>query len=549
MNEFDFNDSLVYGAAADAMSQPQAAEVAMNESVLTSQMRYKATAEGRSWLDFNPNAGSAVVAFAGSVNEGQPMDRNKYLAAVDSIARDWSADADGYNYETLVEMAVMEAWVDGAEEMFGPDVTKEHARGLVKKRVEEVMRRTHAFAPVSGDHDVVKMNEIEQAIDAEGKKRDLSDFSSDARLLKKYVEVKKNTILDGFNKLSGNPGEDTVYAYKGDAAKDKDLYNRFMGRGWRYNRKMKKAEEVESKKWREQWWEETQDGQEHPKDEAGWQEVFRNNAKGFAAWYREHAVQEAENYSERYHLAARTEIMRRLGDARARGKDVNERKIIMDVLAGGYDDEWHWPSVLTEEDVARAEERRMKCIEERRKEFSTQAARARSEIGGLRDTVAAKKEAAALAKEQEAERKAAEKAAAKQKKEQEEAKAAEQAKAAKALELLRKNGTPKVVSGWGYDGRGKYDEPEACRVHKAKLAEVRKQLNVAEDEVVYVQLKVRGKSAILLPVVADYSGDDYGVMLNARAQEVLTRSGKKGKWDPDAEGDGEVVFKVAKKSK
>ena len=35
--------------------------------------------------------------------------------------------------------------------------------------------------------------------------------------------------------------------------------------------------------------------------------------------------------------------------------------------------------------------------------------------------------------------------------------------------------------------------------------------------------------------------------LNARAQSMLTKSGKKGQWDPDAEGDGEVVFKVGKK--
>lgn len=84
-------------------------------------------------------------------------------------------------------------------------------------------------------------------------------------------------------------------------------------------------------------------------------------------------------------------------------------------------------------------------------------------------------------------------------------------------------------------------------MHESQLAAVRKQLNVGEDEAVYVQLKVRGKAAILLPVVADYGGEDYGVMLNARAQSLLTKSGKKGRWDPDAEGDGEVVFKVGKK--
>lgn len=523
MNEFDFNDVMTSDAAMDAMSQPQITEVAMNQSVLDGRMGIYARKNGQRRLDFNPNAGAEVVAFAGSVNEGKPMDRNKYLAAVDAVGLAWSADADGFNDDSLVEMALNEVWFDGAEEMFGPDVNKEQARGLVKHRVEEVMRRTHAFAQASADSDTLMMNDIVNSIDAAGWKRDLSRFSSDARLLRRYTENK-----------------DKEYEFNGAEA-DVDLYNRFMGRGWQNGKR------VAAKKWSEQWWDETQKGKERPKDEAGWNEIFRDRAGEFAAWYREHAVQEAKNYSARYRLAARSEILRRLGDARAMGEKLSyaqQRAVVMAVLEsrdGGdkdssYDDAWHWPSVLTDEDVARAEQRRMDAIADRWAEFETRAAEARGEVAGMRATAVAKKEAAALAKKEEAERKKVEKEA-----------AAEQERSAKALELLRKNGTAKVISGWGYDGRGKYDEPEACRVHEAKLAEVRKQLHVGEDEAVYVQLKVRGKSAVLLPVVADYGGEDYGVMLNARAQSLLTKSGKKGQWDPDAEGDGEVVFKVGKK--
>lgn len=496
MNEFDFGDALTSDAAMDAMTQPQITEVAMNQSVHAGKMGY-VQRNGRSWMDFNPNAEPEVIAFAGAVNEGQPMDRNKYLAAVDAVGLAWSADADGFNHDSLVEMALNEVWFDGAEEMFGPDVTKEQARGLVKDRLLEGMRRTHAFAGADKDADTLLMDDIVKSIDAAGWQRDMSRFSSDARLLRKYTK-----------------NEDKEYEFSGAEA-DADLYNRFMGRGWQNGKR------VDAKKWREQWWDETQDGEELPKDEAGWNEVFRDNASGFAAWYREHAAQEAENYSARYRIAARSEILRRLGDARARGEKLSysqQRAVVLAVLEsrdGGdkespYDDAWHWPSVLTEEDVARAEQRRVNAIAGRREEYKTRAAEARQDVAGMRA-------------------------------------AAEQEKAAKALEMLRKNGTAKVISGWGYDGRGKYDEPEACRVHEAKLAEVRKQLNVGDDEAVYVQLKVRGKSAILLPVVADYGGEDYGVMLNARAQSLLTKSGKKGQWDPDAEGDGEVVFKVGKK--
>lgn len=533
MNGFDFGDALTSDAAIDAMTQPQITEVAMNQSVHAGKMGY-VQRNGRSWLDFNPNAEPEVVAFAGEVNEGQPMDRNKYLAAVDAVGLAWSADADGFNHDSLVEMALNEVWFDGAEEMFGPDVTKEQARGLVKDRLLEGMLRTHAFAKASGDADTLLMDDIVKSIDAAGWQRDMSRFSSDARLLRKYTK-----------------NEDKEYEFSGAEA-DADLYNRFMGRGWQNGKR------VDAKKWREQWWDETQEGEEIPKDEAGWNEVFRDNASGFAAWYREHAVQEAENYSARYRIAARSEVLRRLGDARARGRKLSysqQRAVVLAVLEsrdGGdkgspYDDAWHWPSVLTEEDVARAEERRMDAIAGRREEYKTRAAEARQDVAGMRAAAVAKKEAATLAKKEEAERKKEEKEAAKLAEKQKKEAAAEQEKAAKALEMLRKNGTAKVISGWGYDGRGKYDEPEACRVHEAKLAEVRKQLNVGDDEAVYVQLKVRGKSAILLPVVADYGGEDYGVMLNARAQSLLTKSGKKGQWDPDAEGDGEVVFKVGKK--
>lgn len=508
MNEFDFDDPLTSGAAMEAMTQPQITEVAMNQSVLDGKMGY-VQRNGRSWLDFNPNAEPEVVAFAGAVNEGQPMDRNKYLAAVDSIALDWSADADGYNYDSLVDSAVNEVWFDGAEEMFGPDVSAQQARGLVKNRVEEVMMRTYAFAPADKDNAMVRMNDIMKSIEAARMLRS----SSNTRLLQKYTK-------------NGDKG----YELSG-AESNFDLYNRFMGRGWQNGKRF------DSKKWREQWWDETHAGEERPKDEDGWQKVFRDKAGDFAAWYHEHAVQEDKNYATRYRIAARSEILRRLGDARARGVKLTgtqQDAVILSVLdsvdggdASPYDNAWHWPSVLTEEDVTRAEQRRMDAIAGRRNEYAARIKTARGEVAGMRASAVAKKEAAALAKEQEAE--------------------AEQEKAARALELLRKSGTPKVISSWGYDGRGKHDEPEACRVHESQLAAVRKQLNVGEDEAVYVQLKVRGKAAILLPVVADYGGEDYGVMLNARAQSLLTKSGKKGQWDPDAEGDGEVVFKVGKK--
>lgn len=518
MNEFDFDDTLTRDAAMDAMSKPQITEVAMNQSVLDGKMGY-VQRNGRSWLDFNPNAGLEVVSFAGAVNEGQPMDRNKYLAAVDSIALDWSADADGYNYDSLVDSAVNEVWFDGAEEMFGPDVTREQARGVVKNHVEEVMMRTYAFTPADKDYAMVRMNDIMKSIEAERMR--LS--SSNTRLLQKYTK-------------NGDKGYELS-----DAESNFDLYNRFMGRGWQNGKRF------DSKKWREQWWDETHAGEERPKDEAGWQKVFADDAGDFAAWYHEHAVQEDKNYATRYRIAARSEILRRLGDARARGVKLSgsqQEDVILSVLdsvegrdkTSPYDDAWHWPSVLTEEDVTRAEQRRMDAIAGRRNEYAARIKTARGEVAGMRASAVAKKEAAALDKEQAAEKKKTDKEA-----------EAEQEKAARALELLRKSGTPKVISSWGYDGRGKNDEPEACRVHESQLAAVRKQLNVGEDEAVYVQLKVRGKAAILLPVVADYGGEDYGIMLNARAQSLLTKSGKKGQWDPDAEGDGEVVFKVGKK--
>lgn len=528
MEKFDFSDSMTCGAAMEAMTQLQITEVAMNQSVLDGKMGY-VQRNGRSWLDFNPNAGLEVVSFAGAVNEGQPMDRDKYLAAVDSIALDWSADADGYNNDSLVEMAVNEVWFDGAEEMFGQDVSAQQARGLVKNRVEEVMMRTYAFAPADKDYAMVRMNDIMKSIEAER----MRSSSSNTRLLQKYTK-------------NGDKG----YELSG-AESNFDLYNRFMGRGWQNGKRF------DSKKWREQWWDETHAGEERPNDEAGWQKVFRDKAGDFAAWYHEHAVQEDKNYATRYRIAARSEILRRLGDARARGVKLSKSQqdaVILSVLdsvdggdASPYDNAWHWPSVLTEEDVTRAEQRRMDAITGRRNEYAARIKTARGEVAGMRASAVAKKEAAALAKEQEAERKKEEKEAAKLAEKQKKEAEAEQEKAARALELLRKSGTPKVISSWGYDGRGKNDEPEACRVHESQLAAVRKQLNVGEDEAVYVQLKVRGKSAILLPVVADYGGEDYGIMLNARAQSLLTKSGKKGQWDPDAEGDGEVVFKVGKK--
>lgn len=522
MNEFDFNDALTCGAAMDAMTQPQITEVAMNQSVHTGKIGFVQRADGSRGLDFNPNAVPEVVAFAGAVNEGQPMDRNKYLAAVDAVGLSWSADADGYNNDSLVEMALNEVWFDGAEEMFGPDVTKEQGRGLVKDRLLEGMQRTHAFAKASGDADTLLMNDIVQSIDAAGWKRDLSRFSSDARLAKRYKSENGKMSVKG-------------------AEKDVDLYNRFMGRGWQ------NGNAVEAKKWREEWWQEVKGDEPMPKDEAGWQKVFADDAGDFAVWYSKHAEQESENYRMRYQLAARSEIMRRLSDARARGEKLSyaqQRAVVLAVLNsrdGGdkdspYDDAWHWPSVLTEEDVARAEERRMAGLRGRMEDFRGRAAEARHEIAGMRADAVAKKEAAALAKEQAAEQKKADKEA-----------AAEQEKEAKALEKLRKFGTPKVISGWGYDDQENWDEPEGVRISTSRLAEVRKQLNVGEDEAVYVQLKVRGKSAILLPVVGDYEGEDLGVALNARAQSMLTKSGKKGRWDPDAEGDGEVVFKVGKK--
>lgn len=521
MNEFDFNDALTSDAAMDAMTQPQITEVAMNQSVHAGKMGY-VQRNGRSWLDFNPNAEPEVVAFAGAVNEGQPMDRNKYLAAVDAVGLAWSADADGFNHDSLVEMALNEVWFDGAEEMFGPDVTKEQGRGLVKDRLLEGMQRTHAFAKASGDADTLLMNDIVQSIDAAGWKRDLSRFSSDARLAKRYKSENGKMSVKG-------------------AEKDVDLYNRFMGRGWQ------NGNAVEAKKWREEWWQEVKGDEPMPKDEAGWQKVFADDAGDFAVWYSKHAEQESENYRMRYQLAARSEIMRRLSDARARGEKLSyaqQRAVVLAVLNsrdGGdkdspYDDAWHWPSVLTEEDVARVEERRMAAIAGRRAEYETKAAEARGVVAGMRAAAVAKKEAATLAKKEEAERKKAEKEA-----------AAEQEKAAKALEMLRKNGTPKAIADWAYDDQENWDEPEGVRISTSRLAEVRKQLNVGEDEAVYVQLKVRGKSAILLPVVGDYEGEDLGVALNARAQSLLTKSGKKGQWDPDAEGDGEVVFKVGKK--
>lgn len=525
MNEFDFSDAMTCGAAAEAMTQPQQEAVAMNQSVLAGQMGFVQRADGSRGLDFNPNAEPEVVAFAGSVNEGQPPDRNKYLAAVDAVGLAWSADADGFNNDSLVEMALNEVWFSGAEEMFGPDVNESQGREVVKSRLLEVMRRTHAFAKADKDADTLLMDDIVKSIDARGWERDLSRFSGDARLLRKYTE-----------------NGDKEYVYKGDADADVDLYNRFMGRGWQNGKR------VDAKKWREQWWDETQKGEEHPKDEAGWNEVFRDKAGDFAVWYRERAVQEQANYRMRYQLAARSEILRRLGDARARGQKLSyaqQRAVVMAVLEsrdGGdkdspYDDAWHWPSVLTEEDVARAEERRMAGLRGRMEDFRARAVEARGEVAGMRAAAVVKKEAAALAKEQEAERKEAEKRA-----------AAEQKRSAKALEKRRKVGTDKVVTGWGYDDQDNWDEPEGVRISEGRLAEVRKQLNVGEDEAVYVQLKVHGKSAILLPVVGDYEGGDLGVALNARAQALLTKSGKKGQWDPDAEGDGEVVFKVSKKS-
>lgn len=522
MNEFDFNDALTCGAAVEAMTQPQQEAVAMNQSVQAGQMGFVQRADGSRGLDFNPNAEPEVVAFAGAVNEGQPMDKNKYLAAVDAVGLSWSADADGYNNDSLVEMAVNEVWFDGAEEMFGPDVSTQQARGLVKNRVEEVMRRTHAFAKAEKDADTLLMEDIVKSIDARGWERDLSRFSSDARLAKRYKSENGKMSVKG-------------------AEKDVDLYNRFMGRGWQ------NGNAVEAKKWREEWWQEVKGDEPMPKDEAGWQKVFSDKAGDFAVWYSKHAEQESENYRMRYQLAARSEIIRRLSDARARGEKLSyaqQRAVVLAVLNsrdGGdkdspYDDAWHWPSVLTEEDVARAEERRMAGLRGRMEDFRGRAAEARHEIAGMRAGAVAKREAVALAKVQEAERKQKEKVA-----------AAEQVKEAKALEKLRKFGTPKVISGWGYDDQENWDEPEGVRISTSRLAEVRKQLNVGEDEAVYVQLKVRGKSAILLPVVGDYEGEDLGVALNARAQSLLTKSGKKGRWDPDAEGDGEVVFKVGKK--
>lgn len=253
MNEFDFNDALTCGAAVEAMTQPQQEAVAMNQSVLAGQMGVVQRADGSRGLDFNPNAVPEVVAFAGAVNEGQPPDRNKYLAAVDAVGLAWSADADGFNNDSLVEMALNEVWFSGAEEMFGPDVTKEQARGLVKDRLLEGMRRTHAFAGADKDVDILLMDDIVQSIDAAGWKRDLSRFSSDARLAKRYVPVGGKVSVKG-------------------AEKDVDLYNRFMGRGWL------NGKAVEAKKWREQWWDETQGGEKLPKDEAGWNEVFRDKA-------------------------------------------------------------------------------------------------------------------------------------------------------------------------------------------------------------------------------------------------------------------------------
>lgn len=523
MNEFDYNDALTCGAAVEAMTQPQQEAVAMNQSVLAGQMGFVQRADGSRGLDFNPNAEPEVVAFAGAVNEGQPMDRNKYLAAVDAVGLAWSADADGFNHDSLVEMALNEVWFDGAEEMFGPDVTKEQGRGLVKDRLLEGMQRTHAFAKASGDADTLLMDDIVKSIDAAGWQRDMSRFSSDARLLRKYTK-----------------NEDKEYEFSGAEA-DVDLYNRFMGRGWQ------NGKAVDAKKWREQWWDETQEGEEIPKDEAGWNEVFRDNASGFAAWYREHAAQEAENYSARYRIAARSEILRRLGDARARGEKLSysqQRAVVLAVLEsrdGGdkespYDDAWHWPSVLTEEDVARAEQRRVDAIAGRREEYKTRAAEARQDVAGMRAAAVAKKEAATLAKKEEAERKKAEKEA-----------AAEQEKAAKALEMLRKNGTAKVISGWGYDDQDNWDEPEGVRISESRLAEVRKQLGWEEGDGLYVVLKVRDRAALMFPVVGDYEGEDLGVALNARAQEVVTKRGKRGRADFDAEGDGEVVFKIEKK--
>lgn len=495
----------------------------MNQSVLAGQMGFVQRADGSRGLDFNPNAVPEVVAFAGAVNEGQPPDRNKYLAAVDAVGLAWSADADGYNNDSLVEMALNEVWFDGAEEMFGPDVTKEQARGLVKDRLLEGMRRTHAFAGADKDADTLLMDDIVKSIDAAGWQRDMSRFSSDARLLRKYTK-----------------NEDKEYEFSG-AESDADLYNRFMGRGWQNGKR------VDAKKWREQWWDETQEGEERPKDEAGWNEVFRDNASGFAAWYREHAVQEAENYSARYRLAARSEVLRRLGDARARGEKLTysqQRAVVLAVLeskGGGdkdspYDDAWHWPSVLTEEDVARAEERRMAGLRGRMEDFLGRAAEARQEIAGMREGAVAKREAAALAKVQEAERKQKEKVS-----------AAEQVKEAKALEHRRKVGTDKVVTGWGYDDQDNWDEPEGVRISESRLAEVRKQLGWEEGDGLYVVLKVRDRAALMFPVVGDYEGEDLGVALNARAQEVVTKRGKRGRADFDAEGDGEVVFKIEKK--
>lgn len=522
MNEFDFNDAMTCGAAVEAMTQPQQEAVAMNQSVLTGQMGFVQRADGSRGLDFNPNAVPEVVAFAGAVNEGQPPDRNKYLAAVDAVGLAWSADADGFNNDSLVEMALNEVWFSGAEEMFGPDVTKEQARGLVKARLLEGMQRTHAFAKAGNDADTLLIEDIVQSIDAAGWKRDMSRFSSDARLAKRYVPVNGKVSVKG-------------------AEKDVDLYNRFMGRSWL------NGKAVEAKKWREQWWDETQEGEKRPKDEAGWNESFSDNAGEFAVWYGKYAKQESENYRMRYRLAARSEVLRRLGDARARGENLSysqQRAVVLAVLEsrdGGdkgspYDDAWHWPSVLTEEDVARAEERRMAGLRGRMEDFRGRADEARQEIAGMRAGAVAKREAAALAKVQEAERKQKEKVA-----------AAEQVKEAKALEHRRKVGTDKVVTGWGYDDQDNWDEPEGVRISESRLAEVRKQLGWEEGDGLYVVLKVRDRAALMFPVVGDYEGEDLGVALNARAQEVVTKRGKRGRADFDAEGDGEVVFKIEKK--
>lgn len=537
-----FGDSNNAQAAVDSMTELEADGVAMNQSALVSRVSFQSDENGRSFLDFNPNSSPEKVAFAGSVNEGMPLDRNKYLAAVDAVGLKWSGAADGYNNDTVLENALNEVWFNGAEEMFGHDVTEAQGRAFVKDRLLELMRRTHAFAPADKDPDLVQIDDIMRTIDSKEWKRDMSRFSSDARLLKMYVPVKQNTALDGFMNLGALAGDNVEYAFKGDASANHDLYNRFMGRGWQ-NGKM-----IEAKKWREEWWRETQDG-DMPKDEAGWNKAFRSNAGEFALWYREHAVREDENYKERFRIAARTEILRRLGDARARGQKLNEYAIINSVLDskdGGdakspYDDKWHWPDVLTEDDVARMEQRRMDCIAARWKAYERAAEDARGVVAGMREGAAKAKADA------EAKKKAEEDAKKKADAEAKAVKAADE-KERKELEKRQKYGTSKEVIEWSYDYGDNWDEPEGVRISAKRMAAVRKALGWEEGDMLFAEVKVQGKSKLLFPVIGNgYDGEDLGVALNARAQSAVTKNGKRGRVNFDAEGNGEIVFKIQKK--